>query len=254
MTERGDHDDGTPDQERVGAVLARALDASARSLIERKDDQDVEHTLELIVSGAIHTIPHVEQAGISLVERGGAVASHAPSSTAVRELDELQNDLREGPCLDSIRHETRTLVEDMAAVQARWPRYTAAAVDRGFRSLMSFQLFTDHGSAGALNLYAAEPGAFDASSADVGALFAAQAALVLHGAKRITGLTVALDSRDVIGQAKGILIERFGVGPEQAFAMLVESSQQTNIKLVEVAGWLVGEAQKKQRGGDDRRR
>ncbi|PVZ08626.1 ANTAR domain-containing protein [Actinomycetospora cinnamomea] len=233
--ERGDRD------ERVGAGLARALDDAARKLLERGDEETVEYTLELIVRGAIDTIPHVEQAGVSLVERGGRVESHAPSSRVVRELDELQTQFAEGPCLDAIWHEQRTLVEDMAEAHDRWPRYAPAARERSIGSLLSFQLFARSGSAGALNLYATDPYVFDEATADVGALFAAQAALALHGAQRVQGLHVALDSRDVIGQAKGILMERFHVSPARAFSMLVESSQQTNMKLAGVAEWLVGE-------------
>jgi hypothetical protein len=244
-TEREEREDEVrPDGERAGATLARALDEAARNLVDR-EDESVENTLGLIVQGAIHTIPHVEQAGVSLVERRGRVEACSPSDDAVRELDQLQNELREGPCLDAIWQERRTLVEDMTQARDRWPRWAAAALERGFSSLMAFQLFATHGSAGALNLYASSPYAFDEASADTGALFASQAALALHGAKRIQGLTVALDSRDVIGQAKGILVERFGVGPEQAFSMLVESSQQTNMKLVQVASWLVDEARKR---------
>jgi hypothetical protein len=231
--------------ERAGAGLARALDEAARGLLERGDEESVEHTLALIVRGAIDTIPHVEQAGISLVERGGNVECYAPSSETVRELDELQSELREGPCLDSIWYEQRTLINDMGQAHDRWPRYAEAARQRGVGSLMSFQLFATTGSAGALNLYAPDTDAFDDATTDTGALFAAQAALVLHGAQRVQHLHVALDHRDVIGQAKGVPIERFGVGSEKAFAMLVESSQNSNIKLVDVASWLVGEAQNK---------
>lgn len=231
--------------ERAGVELARALEDAARGLVERGANEDVEHTLRLIVRGAIHTIPHVEQAGISLVEHGGTVVAHAPSNQVVRELDELQTELGEGPCLDSIWYEQRTLIEDMSQVRGRWPRWSAEAEQRGIGSLMAFQLFTDKGSAGALNLYASEPRVFDEATADTGSLFATQAALVLHGARRLHGMSGALASRDLIGQAKGVLIERLGVGPERAFAMLVESSQQTNIKLVDVASWLISEAQKK---------
>ncbi|MFC5140021.1 GAF and ANTAR domain-containing protein [Actinomycetospora rhizophila] len=236
--------------ERVGADLARTLEEAARGLLERGEEDGVEHTLGLVVRGAIQTVPHVDQAGISLVERGGRVRSAAPSSDAVRELDEIQNDLREGPCLDSIWREQRTIVEDMAQATDRWPRYAPAARERGVGALMSFQLFAEQGSAGALNLYAGEPHVFDESTADAGRLFAAQAALVLHGAQRIQGLHLALENRDVIGQAKGILMERFGIGQQQAFSMLVESSQNTNMKLVKVAEWLTGELEKKTRTGE----
>ncbi|MEJ2863565.1 GAF and ANTAR domain-containing protein [Actinomycetospora flava] len=231
--------------ERVGADLARTLEDAARALLERGEEEGVEHTLGLVVRGAVQTVPHVEQAGISLVERGGRVQSYVPSSQVVRELDELQNELGEGPCLDSIWYEQRTLVDDMDQAHDRWPRYAPAALERDVGSLMSFQLFTERGSAGALNLYAARPHVFDESTADAGRLFAAQAALVLHGAQHVQGLHLALDNRDVIGQAKGILMERFGIGQQQAFSMLVESSQHTNMKLVKVAEWLTGEHEKK---------
>ena len=113
--------------ERAGVELARALEDAARGLVERGADEDVEHTLQLIVRGAIHTIPHVEQAGISLVERGGSVTARAPSNDVVRELDELQTELGEGPCLDSIWYEQRTVIEDMTQVR----RSVAPVGDRG---------------------------------------------------------------------------------------------------------------------------
>ncbi|MDD7965365.1 GAF and ANTAR domain-containing protein [Actinomycetospora lemnae] len=230
--------------ERVGEDMAGTLEQAARDLLDR-GEEGVEHTLRLVVRGAIQTVPHVEEAGISLVEDGRRVESYVPSSDIVQQIDELQNDLGEGPCLDSIWHEQRTVVDDMAEADHRWPRYARAARELGIGSLMSFQLFAERGSAGALNLYASQPHVFDESTADAGRLFAAQAALVLHGAQRIQGLHTALASRDVIGQAKGILMERFGVGQAQAFSMLVESSQNTNMKLAKVAEWLAGEVEKK---------
>jgi transcriptional regulator with GAF, ATPase, and Fis domain len=229
--------------ERAAHDLVRTLDEAARGLIER-GEEGVEHTLELIVWGAITTVPHAEQAGVSLVERGGTVESHAPSSEVVRDLDRLQSELQEGPCLDSIWNEQRTLVSDMASASERWPSWAPAAAERGIEALISFQLFANSGSAGALNIYSGTAKAFDEDTAEIGALFASQAALVLHGAQRMAGLNVALLSRDVIGQAKGILMERFDVGQDAAFAMLVTSSQHTNKKLVDVATWLTEEKQK----------
>ncbi|MBN9735875.1 ANTAR domain-containing protein [Pseudonocardia sp. P1] len=225
--------------ERGGAELARVLDSAARALLDR--EEGVEHTLDLIVGGAIDAIPYVDHAGVSLVERRGVVRAAAPSSEVVRELDELQNELGEGPCLDSIWQAERTLVEDMSQAVGRWPRWAAAAHGRGIGTLMSFQLFARDGSAGALNLYAATPGVFDDGTADTGSLFASQAALVLHGAQRIAHLNTALVTRDVIGQAKGILMERFQISSDRAFTLLVRSSQDTNMRLVDVATWLVDE-------------
>ncbi|TCK21090.1 GAF and ANTAR domain-containing protein [Pseudonocardia endophytica] len=237
---------GQTSDQRVGAQLARVLDAAARDLLSRRDSGDdvVEDILQLIVAGAVASIPHVDRAGISLIEPDGTVSSRAPTDGIVAELDELQNELGEGPCRDSIRHEHRVLIEDMAAAGAdQWPRFAPTAIARGVATMCSFQLFTrDDGTAGALNLYAGRAGAFDESSLDTGALFASHAALALHGAQRAAGLSEALRTRDVIGQAKGILIERFTLSEEQAFAMLVRSSQETNLKLRDVAAWLLDEA------------
>ncbi|NMO88352.1 GAF and ANTAR domain-containing protein [Actinomycetospora sp. TBRC 11914] len=217
------------------------MDTAARELLTR--DGDIEHLLGLIVAGALSTVPHVGRAGVSLVERRGTVTSYAPSDAVVAELDGLQDSLGEGPCRDSIFDEERVLVEDMAATgEQRWPRFAPAALERGVAAMCSFQLFAQEGSAGALNLYADTAHAFDESSLNIASLFASHAAIALHGTQRAAGLDIALRSRDVIGQAKGILIERFTLSEEQAFAMLSRSSQQTNLKLHAVAEWLVGEA------------
>jgi hypothetical protein len=100
------------------------------------------------------------------------------------------------------------------------------------------QLSTDGGVHGALNLYAHEPDAFDEHARTLAGLFGVQAALLLYGTNRAVQLQKAVDSRDLIGQAKGILMERFDVDDEAAFQMLVRSSQDTNMKLTAVAGWL----------------
>jgi hypothetical protein len=230
---------------RVGTQLAQVLDDAARELLSH---DGVEHTLKLIVAGAVGSIPHVTRAGISLLERDGTVTAHAPSDEVVVELDQLQNTLEEGPCRDSILDEERVLIDDMAAADDRWPRFAPAAIERGVGAMVAFQLFAAHGSAGALNLYAEQPGVFDESSLDIGSLFASHAAIALHGAQRAAGLNQALRTRDVIGQAKGILIERFTLSEDQAFAMLARSSQETNIKLHAVAEWLVGEATHRRSG------
>ncbi|TCK24632.1 GAF domain-containing protein [Pseudonocardia endophytica] len=236
---------GQTSEQRVGAQLARVLDEAAHELLARRDSGDaVEDIVQLIVAGAIASIPHVDRAGISLIEPDDTITSRAPSDPVVAELDRLQNELGEGPCRESIRTQERTLIEDMAAAGlGRWPRFAPTAIERGVATMCSFQLFArDDGTAGALNLYAGQAGVFDESSLDIAALFASHAALALHGAQRAAGLDEALRTRDVIGQAKGILIERFTLSEDQAFVMLVRSSQDTNIKLRDVATWLLTDA------------
>jgi hypothetical protein len=94
----------------------------------------------------------------------------------------------------------------------------------------------------ALNLYSRAPDVFDGDARTIAGLFGVQAGVLLYGSHRANHLTTALDSRDVIGQAKGILMSRHAIDEDQAFRMLVSSSQETNIKLVEVSRWLTAEA------------
>ena len=106
----------------------------------------------------------------------------------------------------------------------------------------STQLAVTDGVRAALNLYAARPHAFDDEARSTAALFGVQAATLLYGSREASNLELAIRSRDLIGQAKGILIERYGVDDTEAFQMVVRASQDTNMKVVTVAEWLRGEA------------
>jgi transcriptional regulator with GAF, ATPase, and Fis domain len=227
-----------------GEDLVAAMDAAARALIERDGEDEA---AERIVAGAVAAIPPATQAGISLVERDRSVTSRAPSSDVVGELDRLQNELGEGPCLEAITAEARIEITDTAAPEQRWPRWTDAARQRGIGSLLCLQLFARHGSAGALNLYAEQPDVFDPDAQHLAGLFASHAAVTLFGAQQVGLLNRALESRDEIGQAKGILMERFSLNADQAFDLLVRSSQDTNVKLVNVARWLIHQAGNRER-------
>ncbi len=183
-------------------------------------------------------IPPATAAGISLVEHDRSVRPYAASSTVVGELDRLQTELGEGPCLQAIHDQTRIEITDMRTEQ-RWSRWATAALERGIGSSLSLQLFAHNGTAGALNLYAAEPDAFDGDAHHLAGLFASHAAVAVFDAQETAQLHRALESRDEIGQAKGILMERFSMTADQAFALLVRTSQDTNVKLTAVARFLV---------------
>ena len=194
-----------------------------------------EEMLQAIVAGALYAIPHVSAASITLLDHAGVITTHAPSDELVAAVDQVQVELREGPCLDALDedHFDMTHAGNLAA-DPPWPHFAARALEAGFYEVLSFQLVAN-GAAGALNLYSGAPHRLDAQDELVGALFADQAAVALAGARRVGQLNQALETRDLIGRAKGIIIERFGVTDQQAFEMLVESSQHTNMKLVAVA-------------------
>jgi hypothetical protein len=225
--------------------LVVALRSAARTLGDHRSIRDLEETLGRIVAAAVETIPAVDAASISMTEHGRIETRH-PTSDAILKLDETQSELHEGPCIEATEDPPETgivVAQDLAGDDGeRWPRFAPEAVQAGYLGLMSTTLTTDGGLRGALNLYSTNPNAFDEHSRTLAGLFGVQAALVLVGAHQTTHLQKAVDSRDLIGRAKGILIERFKVTDEAAFQMLVKSSQDTNIKLTDVARWLATEA------------
>ncbi len=243
-------DQGPGDRERFHGddddKLVAALRNAARDLIAHRSIRDLEQTLDQIVVAAVDAVPGVDGGGISLTT-DGFITSRSPTTDAVRKLDVLQSELHEGPCITALAEPpddgiilARDLAEDSDA--ARWPHFAPRAVEQGFRSLISIDLSADRRNRAALNLYSRTPHVFGTSARMVAALFGAQAALLLYGAEHSSQLTQALETRDLIGQAKGILMERFALDGERAFQMLVRSSQDTNVKLVDVARWLTENA------------
>lgn len=217
--------------------LAQTLGAVAREL---EAQSSVSETLSSMTTAAVQTIVGADFAGITMVKANRAVSGQAHTHETARKCDELQDQLKEGPCLDAIAEQHTVLVPDMA-VESRWPRFAAEALPLGVNSMMSFQLFAERGSLGALNLYGSAPYSFASDAQLVGELFATHAAMALAGASESRQLNTALATRDIIGQAKGILMHREDVDGTTAFNMLVRASQQANIKLSEVATWLVSE-------------
>ena len=211
--------------------LAARLTELARLLHGK---EGVESTLSVIVRAAVGTVPGAEHAGISLVERRREVHTRAATGDLVHAVDRAQYETGEGPCLDAVYAERTVLLADIAG-EDRWPRFVERAGHLGVGSMLSFQLFVRQDTLGALNLYSADKHAFDEDSVHVGSLFAAHAAVAMSGARQQEHLQQAISARDVIGQAKGILMERYKLTADQAFTVLARASQERNVKLIEVA-------------------
>lgn len=234
-------------------ALVVALRKAGHDLLAHHSINDLEQTLGQIVAAAVDTVPGADAGGISMTE-GGHITSRAPSSEDIAKLDQLQAELHEGPCITAVEQPPEdgvVLAADLAASPEaqRWPNFAPQAVEHGFRSLMSTQLSTHGGTRAALNLYSRAPGSFDDAARTTAGLFGLQAALLIYGVDHVAQLGLALRTRDVIGQAKGILMERFGVDDDHAFQMLVRSSQSINIKLVDIARWLTSDAGRAARSG-----
>lgn len=205
-----------------------------------------EATLEAIVKSAIDIVPGAQWAGISLI-CGREVRPVAPSDELVAVLDKVQSTANDGPCLNALRQHHTVHVENMDT-ERRWPEFVAAARERGIGSLLSFQLFSLHDNLGALNMYAARPFAFTEEAIGIGAVLAQHASVAVAGSTAaMAGTAVqsqlqsALLTRDVIGQAKGILMHRAHVDADMAFRMMVRVSQSANIKITEIARQIVAD-------------
>ena len=202
----------------------------------------VVETLQRIVALAEETIDGCDGAGVFLA-RDGAVATAAASSPLTDNLDRLQIEANEGPCLDASTRGATFYAHDLADDE-RWPRFGPQAVAAGVRCVLSYALSAEQPSA--LNLYAHLPAAFGATDRAQGQLFATLARLALESAQeraaddqRAANLTDALRTREVIGQAQGILMERERITADQAFEVLRRASQRMNVKLRSVAETLV---------------
>lgn len=228
-------------------ALLAALRRAAEDVIGDRDGgaRDLDAVLGRLVHSAVNAVSGADGSGISRTEHGTVRSSHATSEDIVA-LDQLQSRLGQGPCITAADDPPAggiVLAADLDGDDARrWPAFAPAAVEAGYRCLLSVQLSVDDGRRSALNLYARAPGAYDESAQFTAGLFALQAAILLHGVEHAAHLGQALHTRDVIGQAKGILMERFTVDDNEAFQMLVNASQDTNVKLSDVARWLTGEA------------
>lgn len=217
-------------------TLDQRLADAARLLDAEPTEQE---TLDSAVHLAVSMIPGCAAAGVTLVDRRGGLTTAAATGELVREGDRIQYELGEGPCVDAVREQELVRSEDIAA-DVRWPRWSEAVVERlDVRSMLCVQLYTSKGTHGALNLYGLEPRAFGGYAESLAATFGSVASAALSSARTEEQLQAAVQSRTLIGQAQGMIMERYGLSDQSAFAVLSRISQDTNERLVEVARQIV---------------
>lgn len=208
----------------------------ARALRELASRQRVDETLQLAVDLAVGLVPDVRHAHIAFTGKGGVVTSVASDTVAV-EIDHAQAPVGSGPAILAAREEMLVLVQDLRS-EERWPEFSTRALGFGVTAVASFQLFLgrhEHDRLGVLTLYAVKPHVFSDAAIALGEVFAALCSSVLACAIDKEGADAALATRDTIGQAKGILMERHKISADDAFAMLERVSQERNVKLRRVA-------------------
>ncbi|GFG55810.1 hypothetical protein CQY20_29175 [Mycolicibacterium agri] len=194
----------------------------------------VDDVLADVTKTAVELIPGADSAGILMIRKGGKFDSLAGTDDLPHQLDVLQMTFNEGPCVQAALDEVIIRTDDFRS-EHRWPKYSPAVVEVGVRSGLSLKLYTASRTAGALNLFAFEPNAFDSEAETIGTVLAAHAAAAILASREGEELQSALSTRDRIGQAKGIIMERYGVDDVRAFDMLRRLSQDTNTRLIDVA-------------------
>jgi hypothetical protein len=214
-----------------GDQLAKQLSDVARRA-QAEDDRGL--MLDEVVKAAVALIPGVDEASISITVGRRDVRSEHPSGDLPAKVDAVQTETGEGPCIDAAYEHETVRVPDMAK-EDRWPKFAARASELGAASMLSIQLWVDGDDLGALNLFSRTAGSFTDESEHVGLLFASHAAVAFASADEVHHLNLAVARRDLIGQAKGILMERFKVTADQAFSVLVRVSQDRNEKIFDIA-------------------
>ncbi len=217
-----------------------ALLETARRLREHLAPADLDATLSQVTAASMELLPQVQYSSITVLHSDGVLTTAAPTDPMIVGLDVEQYALREGPCYDAATHDDQVVCSDLGADE-RFPSYGRVAVGMGIRSQIGVRLFDAPRSQGALNLYSGEVGAFD-DLESLSALFAHQAGLAISYAHEIGTLQEALKSRTTIGTAVGLVMERYQLNDERAFAFLKRLSSQRNVKLRTVAAELVADA------------
>jgi GAF domain-containing protein len=209
--------------------------------------------LGLIGALAVETVADSDGAGVTLVAADGRRTTAAATDPWVERADALQYELGEGPCLTAWAERSVQRVEATAREQ-RWPDWAAAAQGLGLQSTLSAPLVAGDAALGAMKVYSRREAAFDAHAERLLMMFAAQAAVLVanvqshENARRMSEqLKTALRYRDVIGQAKGMLMNSRGVDEDAAFALLAAAAQRHNKKAHEVAAEMVEAARRRRR-------
>ena len=224
--------------------LAKALARMSAVLLSQ---ESVSTTVQLVTTLAQKTLSGTAGAGVSLIDAVGKRTT-AASDPLAEQADLRQYELDEGPCLTAWRDRVPVRIDDTHG-ERRWPRWIHDIADLGIRSAVSAPMLVGDRSIGAIKVYSVQRATYDEDSEELLGLFAQQAAILLanaqsyRDAQELTdNLRRALASRDLIGQAKGVLIAGGARDEREAFAMLVSASQRSNVKVRDVARQLVDDA------------
>ncbi len=207
---------------------------------------DLIGTAQIFAEAATIVIPGVEEASVSLARRGVGIDTIASCGSLPRQADMAQVDTGQGPCIEAAWEQRIARLEDTATDRG-WPIFSERARRLGVGSMLSLQLSLPHENngdrIGAINCYSRTPHSFGRDSETIGLFFAVHASVGIGTTEREEHLRAALQSRDVIGQAKGMIMASQGMSSEAAFAVMVRQARDTNTRMHDLATRLVGRQQ-----------
>jgi len=224
--------DSLQENGRVAATFARLA-------VEMHDAVGVDDTVQAVVEFALQAL-NCDFAGVALRTRGGQAEVPAVTDPTVAEIYRCQMLGAVGPLVECLRTQATVLVPDVVQ-ESRWPQWAAKVLELGVRSVLDVPLRTATGTIGVLGLYSVEPDAFGPEEEAIAHILAQHASVAVATARREETMALAVDARKLVGQAMGILMERYNLDGDRAFQVLKRYSQQTNTKLRDVAQQLIDE-------------
>ncbi|MEV0798179.1 GAF and ANTAR domain-containing protein [Kribbella sp. NPDC050281] len=222
-------------------LAATSADAFARLAIELHDAPGVDETVDAVVQFALQAL-NCTYAGVALYSRGSQPEIAAVTDPVVRDVYDLQLTSQKGPLVTALRDRSTVLIRDTTTADDRWPEWAAKVAALGVRSVLDVPLATGEAAratVGVLGLYSPIPDAFTEDDEAIAHILARHASVALASARHEESMAQAVDARKLVGQAMGILMERFDVDGDRAFAILKRYSQDTNTKLRDVAQQLI---------------
>ncbi|MFJ5996763.1 ANTAR domain-containing protein [Streptomyces sp. NPDC092370] len=216
----------------AGVELAEALTVASQQLHETLTPHSA---LRTAVRLAVHLMPGAEHAGVSVIERGSTMRTLAWTDEVVRSAENRHTGREQHGLWNLLWNSPVARITDSEADDG-WD----VLADLGLRSALALRLRADRRRLTVLTAYASKPGVFDEDATRIGRLFTAHVSIALDSATVREQLTEAMRTRDLIGQATGILMERQGIDASAAFESLVRASQRENVKLRDLARRIVG--------------
>lgn len=237
----------TSESERYPDELIDSAEALTRLIAE---DLRFEETMKRMTDLAVQAMDGAEFCSISQAAPDGSnFRTVATTDDIGNRIDDLQKETGEGPCLSSVEDHQTFHIRDMVEDET-WPKFSRrAGEETGIKSMVSYVLRLSDDLTGAMNMMSSRKDAFSPLDVDAGTLFAAQAAVAMHGAiiqdasdRKVAQLEEGMKTRQMIGQATGILMAAHRVDEQAAFEMLKTASQHANVKLRDIAAKVVEKA------------